>query len=91
MPVLIQPEDKTGLQSLEGIPLIDFSDFGDGSTDASRRIAQEFYTACRDVGFAYILGLGIESQRVQDMFGWVCTCSNAPVAQLICRAVQEAL
>lgn len=90
MPVLIQPEDKSGLQSLEGIPLIDFSEFGDGSTDASKRIAEEFYTACRDVGFAYILGLGIQPERVQDMFGWV-RLSPLHCHLLILCVVQQAV
>lgn len=67
MPALIQPD----LNSLEGIPLIDFKDFGDGSSEASNRISEEFYTACRDVGFAYILNLGIAPEKIQAMFDWV--------------------
>lgn len=67
------------------IPIVDFSGF-DGhpevrlvlvndvrpSADSttSQRTGKELYTACKDVGFAYLVGC-FDEQRVDEMFDWV--------------------
>ena len=66
------------------IPFIDFADFGDGSGPVSlsasplswdatdkqdaERVGKQFYAACRDVGFAYLINTGIPQEMVERMF-----------------------
>ncbi|KAM0746961.1 flavonol synthase/flavanone 3-hydroxylase [Meredithblackwellia eburnea MCA 4105] len=61
-----------GLQQLkpEGIPFIDFSGWGDGTTEDAKRIGDELYCACRDVGFAYLINTPIDQDHVKKMFEW---------------------
>jgi isopenicillin N synthase-like dioxygenase len=52
------------------IPFIDFAKFDDA--DAAREIGHKLFTACRDVGFAYLINLTTEKQQdqVNEMFQW---------------------
>ncbi|KAK6909639.1 hypothetical protein I203_103660 [Kwoniella mangroviensis CBS 8507] len=50
------------------IPFIDFSEFGDGTSEAAKRISTQLYTACRDVGFLYIVGHGIPQRDIDGIF-----------------------
>lgn len=50
------------------IPFIDFSDFGDGNGPDAERIGKQFYAACRDVGFAYLINTGFPQEMVDRMF-----------------------
>ncbi|KAK7041454.1 hypothetical protein VNI00_009320 [Paramarasmius palmivorus] len=58
------------LSETPSIPLIDFADFGDGTSEEARRIGQKFFEACRDVGFAYLVNTGIPQEKVDGMFEW---------------------
>ncbi|KAF9030988.1 flavonol synthase/flavanone 3-hydroxylase [Hymenopellis radicata] len=55
---------------LSSLPTIDFSKFGDGTSAEDIEIGQQFYAACRDVGFAYLINTGIPQDKVDDMFKW---------------------
>ena len=83
MPGLSRSESVT-------IPVIDFTDFGDGTSEVSthfqkplannsqcpqkaEEIGREFFKACRDVGFAYLVNTGIPKDKVDEMFEWVCS------------------
>jgi len=64
------------------IPFIDFENFGDGTgpvrlspSDTSlankqeaERIGQQFYSACKNVGFAYLINTGFPPEMVERMF-----------------------
>jgi len=51
------------------IPLVDLSSFTPDSAPESRlRIAHELVTACRKVGFVYILGHGVPQDQVDRAF-----------------------
>ncbi|RSH91931.1 hypothetical protein EHS25_009301 [Saitozyma podzolica] len=50
------------------IPIIDFADFGDGSSRAAKDIGKRSYAACRDVGFAYLINHGVPQSKVEGMF-----------------------
>jgi len=57
------------------LPIIDFANFGTGTggfepVQETQRIANTFYAACKDVGFAYLINTGIEDEDVQKMFEW---------------------
>ncbi|KAH9918335.1 flavonol synthase/flavanone 3-hydroxylase [Amylocystis lapponica] len=52
------------------LPLIDFANFGDGTSEEARKIGEKFYVACRDVGFAYLINTGIPQEKVDGMFEW---------------------
>ncbi|CAK9782715.1 unnamed protein product [Cutaneotrichosporon oleaginosum] len=49
-----------------GIPIIDFDGFGDGTGE----ISEDFYAACRDIGFAYLVNTGVPQDEVDAMFSW---------------------
>jgi isopenicillin N synthase-like dioxygenase len=55
---------------INGIPFIDFAEFGDGTSDEARQIGIQLFTACKDVGFAYLINTGIPQERVDEMFQW---------------------
>ncbi|EEB97267.1 hypothetical protein MPER_03456, partial [Moniliophthora perniciosa FA553] len=55
---------------LSTLPTIDFANFGDGTSQEALEIGQQFFTACRDVGFAYIINTGISQEKVDSMFDW---------------------
>ncbi|KAH7920281.1 flavonol synthase/flavanone 3-hydroxylase [Leucogyrophana mollusca] len=50
------------------LPIIDFANFGDGTSVEAKEIAEKFYAACRDVGFAYIANTGIPQHAIDGMF-----------------------
>ena len=62
------------------IPFIDFAEFGDGTgpvrplspqaltMQEAERIGKQFYAACRDVGFAYLINTGFPQSMVDRMF-----------------------
>ncbi|KAL4074476.1 hypothetical protein V8B97DRAFT_1868543 [Scleroderma yunnanense] len=52
------------------LPIIDFADFGDGTTPESLGIAKKLIEACQDVGFAYLINIGIPQSEVDDIFAW---------------------
>jgi isopenicillin N synthase-like dioxygenase len=62
------------------IPIIDFEGFGDGSgqvrcspaalTQRAKEIGEQFYAACRDVGFAYLVNTGVPQEEVDAIFSW---------------------
>ncbi|KAL0566941.1 hypothetical protein V5O48_015055 [Marasmius crinis-equi] len=56
--------------STDYIPIIDFAQFGDGSSPDARAVSKLFYEACRDVGFAYLINTGIPQKTVDDMLNW---------------------
>lgn len=52
------------------IPLIGFSGWGDGTGAEAKRIGDRFYTACRDVGFAYLTNHGVPTETIEGMFAY---------------------
>ncbi|KAL0064006.1 hypothetical protein AAF712_009074 [Marasmius tenuissimus] len=65
--------------SVETIPVIDFAQFGDGTSLESQEIAKKFYEACRDVGFAYLINTGIPQEKVNGMFEWSAKFFELPI------------
>ncbi|KAJ8077579.1 hypothetical protein PM082_002011 [Marasmius tenuissimus] len=65
--------------SIETIPIIDFAQFGDGTSLESQEIAKKFYEACRDVGFAYLINTGIPQEKVNGMFEWSAKFFELPI------------
>jgi len=57
-------------EDIATLPLIDFADFGDGTSPEAREIGKKFYEACRDVGFAYLINTGIPQEKIDEMFEW---------------------
>ncbi|EIM84154.1 flavonol synthase/flavanone 3-hydroxylase [Stereum hirsutum FP-91666 SS1] len=55
---------------ISSLPTIDFANFGDGTGPEARAISEKFFTACRDVGFAYLINTGIPKEQVDGMFDW---------------------
>ncbi|KAK7041439.1 hypothetical protein VNI00_009305 [Paramarasmius palmivorus] len=72
MPGLSRSESVT-------IPVIDFTDFGDGTSEKAEEIGREFFKACRDVGFAYLVNTGIPKDKVDEMFEWSSKFFSLPV------------
>ncbi|WRT66065.1 uncharacterized protein IL334_003017 [Kwoniella shivajii] len=66
------PNDKYQNVStaVTNLPVIDFDGFEDGNGPRAQEIAEQFYAACRDVGFAYIRNFGMDLELVDEMFGW---------------------
>jgi hypothetical protein len=45
-------------------------------TQKAKEIGREFFKACREVGFAYLVNTGIPKDKVDEMFEWVrSTCT----------------
>ena len=56
----------------DDIPVIDFSDyFTTLDTDALKQVADRVRMACEQTGFFTIIGHGISSERMEEMFGFV--------------------
>ncbi|KIK56897.1 hypothetical protein GYMLUDRAFT_229896 [Collybiopsis luxurians FD-317 M1] len=67
------------VQLLSSLPTIDFARFGDGSSEEARKIGQQLFTACRDVGFAYLINTGIPQGQVDGMFNWSAKLFALPI------------
>ncbi|KAI5477286.1 UPF0676 protein [Pseudohyphozyma bogoriensis] len=52
------------------IPVVDFAGFENGSGPRAQEIADQFFAACRDVGFVYIVNHGFDDDLRKEMFGW---------------------
>ncbi|KAL0567810.1 hypothetical protein V5O48_014186 [Marasmius crinis-equi] len=61
------------------IPVVDFAQFGDGTSLESQTISKQFYEACRDVGFAYLINTGIPQESVDNMFNWSARLFGLPL------------
>jgi isopenicillin N synthase-like dioxygenase len=68
VPIQIFPAKKPKLTKM-ALPIIDFSHFLDpaSSPAVKRSTAQEIDRACREVGFFYLTGHGIDSALMQHM------------------------
>ncbi|KAF7981722.1 hypothetical protein HWV62_32317 [Athelia sp. TMB] len=44
--------------------------FGDGTSPAAHAIGRQFFAACRDVGFAYLVNTPIAQDAIDEMFQW---------------------
>ncbi|KAL6301926.1 flavonol synthase/flavanone 3-hydroxylase [Sparassis latifolia] len=55
---------------MSSLPIIDFANFGDGTSPEARKVGVQFYEACRDVGFAYLINTGIPQESIAEMFAW---------------------
>lgn len=53
------------------IPLIDFDQFLNGSTDQREQVASAIDAAFRSVGFLYVSNHGIDQDKVDECFQWV--------------------
>ncbi|KIK56933.1 hypothetical protein GYMLUDRAFT_99057 [Collybiopsis luxurians FD-317 M1] len=58
------------VQLPSSLPTVDFAKFGDGSSQEAREIGRQLFTACREVGFAYLINTGIPQEQVDGMFSW---------------------
>ncbi|KAF9255616.1 flavonol synthase/flavanone 3-hydroxylase [Marasmius fiardii PR-910] len=63
----------------ESIPIIDFANFGDGTSSEAYEIGKRFFEACRDVGFAYLINTGIHQETVDGMFEWSARFFELPL------------
>ena len=52
------------------IPVVDFSEWNEGSKEKRKAIARSLFEACRDVGFCYITNHGISPEYLSQAFGW---------------------
>ncbi|KAJ9270762.1 hypothetical protein DTO212C5_3259 [Paecilomyces variotii] len=52
------------------IPTIDFSAWKDDNPEARLRVAQELVSACKDVGFVYIINHGLPESLLEEAFDW---------------------
>ncbi|KAF9246560.1 flavonol synthase/flavanone 3-hydroxylase [Melanogaster broomeanus] len=52
------------------LPIIDFANFGDGTSSEAFEISKKLFEACQGVGFAYLINTGIPQSQVDDMFAW---------------------
>ena len=50
------------------LPIIDLKALSEGDETALARIAAEAGAACRDVGFFYAVGHGVDSRLISDAF-----------------------
>ncbi|KAG6337205.1 hypothetical protein ID866_1877 [Astraeus odoratus] len=61
------------------LPVIDFADFGDGTSSEALKIGNKLVEACRGVGFAYLINTGITQARVDEVFTWCRKFFNLPL------------
>ncbi|KAK6200682.1 hypothetical protein LQW54_009643 [Pestalotiopsis sp. IQ-011] len=52
------------------LPVIDFGKWQSGSAEERQNIATELATACRQVGFVYIINHGVQDELLDEAFGW---------------------
>lgn len=53
------------------IPVVDFANWkADASLEDRKKVAEELVSACKSVGFAYILNHGISPERLAEAFSW---------------------
>ncbi|EEP80977.1 conserved hypothetical protein [Uncinocarpus reesii 1704] len=63
--------DTESEQSPREIPVVDFASWRpDSSLQERMKVAVEIVSACREVGFVYILNHGIPSERLAEAFAW---------------------
>ena len=55
------------------IPLVDFSPFLSGDTEARHRVARAVDEALSSIGFLYLANHGIDQQKIDACFSWVCS------------------
>ncbi|CCM03542.1 uncharacterized protein FIBRA_05676 [Fibroporia radiculosa] len=53
---------------VQGIPIIDFAPFIDGSN--KQGVADAMYRSFRDVGFVYLVNHGLPKEKIDEMFDW---------------------
>ena len=58
------------LGDAHGVSVVDFAPFLDGS--AKRDVANAILDSFKRIGFVYLVNHGIPTEKVQDMFSWVC-------------------
>jgi len=68
-----------GLCTDTTLHVIDFANFGDGTSAEAKEIADKVYVACRDVGFAYLANTCISQDKVDTMFDLCAKFFNRPV------------
>jgi isopenicillin N synthase-like dioxygenase len=65
--------------ALEAIPVIDFAPFLSGGLEERRRVAEAIGRACRDIGFFYLAGHGVEDALVEATFAEARRFFDLPV------------
>lgn len=64
-------DSSTASSISSGIPIVDFSTFTTESTFQERQaVANELASACRRVGFVYIINHGLSPEMLKEAFGW---------------------
>lgn len=58
------------MASTASLPIIDFEKWQGGSAEERQNIATELATACRQVGFVYIINHGVQDDLLDEAFGW---------------------
>ncbi len=56
------------ISRLDSIPVIDFESFAKGCVSDRQKVAQEIYSACREVGFMYLKNHGVSKASVERIF-----------------------
>lgn len=53
---------------VEAVPVVDFAQFRDGSPEERRETARQIGEACRNIGFFYVVGHGVDRQTLDAVF-----------------------
>lgn len=61
------PSEKTPAGTFSSIPVIDLTDATSPSLEARKRLAQEIYDACVNVGFFYIKNHGVPEEYINGI------------------------
>lgn len=62
------------------IPVVDLGGFRGGTAAERRRVARELADACRQVGFAQVVGHGVPAGEVAEAFAWARRLFALPAA-----------
>ncbi|KAF5353767.1 hypothetical protein D9757_012947 [Collybiopsis confluens] len=67
------------VQPISSLPVVDFARFMGGSSEDALETARHLFTACRDVGFAYLINTGIPQEQIDGMFDWSAKLFALPI------------
>lgn len=76
-------------QAPERIPVIDLAPSFGGDPAAFERIAREIHTACRETGFFYVSGHGIDPALMGGQFAWAKRLFDLPLEQKLALHMKQ--
>jgi isopenicillin N synthase-like dioxygenase len=56
--------------TMSSLPIIDFGKWSKGTAEERQQVAEQLATACRQVGFVYIINHGVQDEILDEAFGW---------------------